>query len=375
MLTAAGESIEATVAGRDGSTDLALLKLSRPPAHAPAPPATPQQPPRAGQLVLVVGRAPESGTQASMGILSAVSGPWRTWRGGKLDAYLRLDTTTYPGTSGSLVIDSEGLTIGMATAGLSRLAPLAVPASTIARVVSRLLTHGHVGRGFLGVGLQPIPLPPSFGIQQSTALIILTVEPDSPAHKAGLIAGDILVSLDGHADERSQRRSGCARAGPHWPRGGGASSPRRAGAAGGSEHRRTEVNGEIVERVRRSTVQGGRRQTSKRRALAAGRCCHGGACAQTRRRPDGPARAAGETIEATVAGRDGSTDLALLKLSRPPAHAPALPAIRRSRRVRNMSNQLVELSDQIAGAVERAAQHVVTVQVETPGDRLAPGPA
>jgi len=199
VLTAAGETIEATVVGRDGSTDLALLKLSRPPAHAPAPPATPQQPPRAGQLVLVVGRAPESGTQASMGILSAVSGPWRTWRGGKLDAYLRLDTTTYPGTSGSLVIDSGGLTIGMATAGLSRLAPLAVPGSTIARVVSRLLTHGQVGRAFLGVGLQPIPLPPGFGIQQATALIILTVEADSPAHKAGLIAGDILVSFDGHA--------------------------------------------------------------------------------------------------------------------------------------------------------------------------------
>jgi S1-C subfamily serine protease len=89
-----------------------------------------------------------------MGILSAVSGPWRTWRGGKLDAYLRLDTTTYPGTSGSLVIDSGGLTIGMATAGLSRLAPLAVPVDD--RLVVSRLTHGHVGRG---VGLQPIPLP------------------------------------------------------------------------------------------------------------------------------------------------------------------------------------------------------------------------
>ncbi len=199
ILTAAGESIEATVAGRDGSTDIALLRLSRPPASVPAlPPASPQ-PVRAGQLALVVGRAPESGTQASLGILSAVSGPWRTWRGGKLDAYLRLDTTTYPGTSGSLAIDSEGRTIGMATAGLSRLAPLAVPLSTIERVAATLLAHGRVGRGFLGVGLQPVPLPAAFGIQQSTALIILTVEPDSPAHQAGLIAGDILVSLDGHA--------------------------------------------------------------------------------------------------------------------------------------------------------------------------------
>ena len=199
VLTAAGETIEATVAGRDGSTDLALLRLARPPANAPSlPPAAPTRA-RPGQLVLVVGRAPESGTQASLGILSAASGEWRTWRGGKLDAYLRLDTSTYPATSGSLAIDADGRMIGMATAGLSRLAPLAVPHSTIARVAASLLTHGGVGRGFLGIGMQPVPLPPAFGIQQAAALIILTVEPDSPAHEAGLIAGDILVSLDGHS--------------------------------------------------------------------------------------------------------------------------------------------------------------------------------
>lgn len=195
VLTPSGESIEASVAGRDGSTDLAILRLSTSTAAPALPPAS-AHPPRPGQIVLAVGRAPESGVQASLGILSAASGPWRTWRGGKLDAYLRLDTATYPGTSGSLVIDAGGALIGMATAGLSRLAPLAVPLSTIERVVSSLLSKGRVGRGFLGVGLQPVPLPPAFGIPQATGLILLTVEPASPAHEAGLLPGDILVSLD-----------------------------------------------------------------------------------------------------------------------------------------------------------------------------------
>ena len=196
ILTAEGETLEATLAGRDPATDLAVLRLPRP--LASAPPAASAHPPRPGQLILIVGRSPESGPQASMGILSAVGGPWRTWRGGKLDAYLRLDVSTYPGTSGSLVIDSEGGMVGMATAGLSRIAPVAVPTSTILRVVEALLDRGRIGRGFLGVGLQPVPLPPAFGIQQASALILLTVEPGSPAGEAGLIAGDILVSLDGH---------------------------------------------------------------------------------------------------------------------------------------------------------------------------------
>ena len=196
VIDAAGERIEATLAGRDGSTDLAILTL--PPGRSEAPAlAQAPEPTRAGQLVLVVGRSPDSGPQASMTILSAVSGPWRTWRGGKLEAYLRLDAATYPGTPGSLVVDSEGRMIGIATAALSRLAPLAVPSATISRVVAALLRSGKIARGFIGVGMQAVRLPPSFGIQQASALIVLNVEPRSPADDAGVIAGDILVSLDG----------------------------------------------------------------------------------------------------------------------------------------------------------------------------------
>ncbi len=196
VINAAGERMEATLAGRDGSTDLAILTLPPGQSEAAALSQAPE-PTRAGQLVLVVGRSPESGPQASMTILSAVSGAWRTWRGGKLEAYLRLDAGTYPGTPGSLVVDGEGRMIGMATAALSRLAPLAVPSATISRVVAALLRNGKIGRGFIGVGMQAVRLPASFGIQQASALIVLSVEPESPAQQAGVIAGDILISLDG----------------------------------------------------------------------------------------------------------------------------------------------------------------------------------
>ena len=105
-----------------------------------------------------------------------MSGPWRTWRGGRLDAYIRLDLTLYPGSSGGLVINVDGEALGIATSALSRIAGLAIPSATIDRVVDEILSRGHVARGYLGVGLQPVELP-----DNQKGLIVLSVEPDGPA--------------------------------------------------------------------------------------------------------------------------------------------------------------------------------------------------
>jgi S1-C subfamily serine protease len=129
-----------------------------------------------------------------MGIVSAVSGSWRTWRGGRLDRYIRLDLTMYPASSGGLVVNTKGEAIGIATSALSRIAGLAIPASTINRVVDEILSRGHVARGYLGVGLQPVELP-----DHHKGLIVLSLEPDGPAAKAGVLIGDVLVSLGGTA--------------------------------------------------------------------------------------------------------------------------------------------------------------------------------
>ena len=129
---------------------------------------------------------------ATLGIISACSGEWRTWRGGRLDHYIRLDLTLYPGSDGGAVIDTAGQTIGVATSALSRIAGLAIPAVTIDRVVDEILARGRVARGYLGVGLQPVELP-----DHQKGLIVLSLEPGGPAATAGVLIGDILVKLGG----------------------------------------------------------------------------------------------------------------------------------------------------------------------------------
>ena len=112
----------------------------------------------------------------------------------RLDNYIRLDLTLYPGSSGGVVVNTVGEAIGIATSVLSRIAGLAIPTTTIDRVVNDILARGHVSRGYLGVGLQPVELPDS-----QKGLIVLSLEQGGPAAKAGLLVGDIVVSLDGAA--------------------------------------------------------------------------------------------------------------------------------------------------------------------------------
>jgi S1-C subfamily serine protease len=186
-----GAKTSATVAGSDPGTDIAVLKVE---GHAGDVPSVASGDPAPGNLALAIGRSPDSGVNATMGIISAVSGSWRTWRGGRLDRYIRLDLTMYPASSGGLVVNTKGEAIGIATSALSRIAGLAIPASTINRVVDEILSRGHVARGYLGVGLQPVELP-----DHHKGLIVLSLEPEGPAAKAGVLIGDVLVSLGGTA--------------------------------------------------------------------------------------------------------------------------------------------------------------------------------
>jgi serine protease Do len=184
-----GSERAAKLAGSDAGTDIAVLRLAEPAGEVATRNATEVRP---GNLALAIGRSENSGVNATLGIISAVSGAWRTWRGGRLDQYIRLDLTMYPASSGAAVTDTSGGVIGIATAGLSRIAGLAIPASTIDRVTDEILSRGHVARGYLGVGLQPVALE-----DHKRGLIVLSVERGGPADKAGLLVGDIFVSLGG----------------------------------------------------------------------------------------------------------------------------------------------------------------------------------
>ena len=185
-----GTNAPATLAGTDSGSDLAVLRVED--AGLDAPKAASAIAP--GHVALSIGRSRDSGVNASMGILSAVSGEWRTWRGGRLDHYIRLDLTLFPGSDGGLIVNTAGETIGIATSALSRIAGVAIPASNVNRVVDEILARGSVSRGYLGVGLQPVELP-----DHQKGLIVLSLEPEGPAAKAGVLIGDIVTGVAGTA--------------------------------------------------------------------------------------------------------------------------------------------------------------------------------
>ena len=192
-----GKRADAVLAGRDPGTDIAALKVDG--LGSPAPETGGGDQAKAGELALVLGRSPDSGPNASLGVISAVSGPWRTWRGGRLDNYIRLDATIFPNSSGGAVVDVRGRLLGVATSALSRIAGLAIPASSVNRVLDALVTKGHVPRGYLGIGAQPVGIPDawraSLALTTKSGIMVVKVEADGPADRAGVLKGDILVSL------------------------------------------------------------------------------------------------------------------------------------------------------------------------------------
>ena len=191
-----GQVIEATLAGRDPTTDLAVLRTQ----------ATGQTPPvwaeldglRVGHLVLSLGR-PGRDVRATLGIVSALGKSWNTPAGGFLDHYLQTDVVMYPGFSGGPLVDSAGHFLGLNTSALLRGISLTVPAPTLRQLVETLLAHGRIRRGYLGVGSQPVRLPPTLAQQlgQEAGLLLISVDPNSPAERDGLLLGDTIISLDG----------------------------------------------------------------------------------------------------------------------------------------------------------------------------------
>jgi S1-C subfamily serine protease len=192
-----GKTVGARLVGRDPGTDLAVLKIEAPGSSGTEPGRADAV--QAGELALVVGRSPDSGVNASLGIISATSGPWRTWRGGQLDAYVRLDAKLFPQSSGGAVVNVRGEIVGIATSALSRIAGLAIPVSSVKRVTEKLLEKGFVPRGYLGIGVQPVPfsdeLRKKLSVSNKGGLIVLTVEPSGPADKAGVLIGDVMVGI------------------------------------------------------------------------------------------------------------------------------------------------------------------------------------
>lgn len=185
-----GRNVPANLAGRDSGTDLAVLKLDA--GDTGAADLGDAANLKVGHVVVALGRSSERGVTASLGVISGLSGAWRTWRSGHVDQLVRLDVAIYPGFSGGPLVDVEGRVLGINTSGLSRVMPVAIPVSTVNRVLQDLLEKGHVARGYIGLGMHPVRLPDGRG-----GVIVIDVQPDGPAGQAGVLIGDVLLTLDG----------------------------------------------------------------------------------------------------------------------------------------------------------------------------------
>lgn len=189
-----GRELDATLVGRDATTDLALLRV----AAGDLTPAKWADPAsiKVGHLALALGR-PGQTVQATLGVVSALGEGWRTPAGGEVERFLQTDVVMYPGFSGGPLVGADGQVLGLNTSDLLRGVSLALPLETVQRVAEALLTHGRVRRGYLGVGVQPVRLPEGVADGQETGVLVTSVEKNSPAGQAGLVLGDTLLVLDG----------------------------------------------------------------------------------------------------------------------------------------------------------------------------------
>jgi S1-C subfamily serine protease len=214
-----GSKARATLAGYDGATDIALLRTTA--SLVPAPRAATDDI-AVGNLVLALARDEDDAIGASFGIVSSLDGAWQTWRGGKIDRFIRPDLSVYPAFSGGPLINARGEMIGMNTAALSRRHAVTLPLETLARVIGELGSHGRIARPYLGVAMQAVRLPDALrdahAIAQHAGVIFIDIAANGPAERDGLMIGDVLLKIANVAVEDSDdvtRAIGAIGAGAH----------------------------------------------------------------------------------------------------------------------------------------------------------------
>lgn len=188
-----GTKVPATLLGRDLSRDLAVLRAE---TTSLTPVSDRPRPPRVGTLVMAVGRPWANTPQATLGTVNAV-GQIHSRRAGGIQL-IHTDVTMLPGFSGGPLIDAAGGVAGINTSGLLRMANITIPIDQVRTVTSDILAYGYVRSGWIGVTVQPVALPVHArgdAEESDSGLLVSGIAEGSPAAEAGLLLGDILVSV------------------------------------------------------------------------------------------------------------------------------------------------------------------------------------
>lgn len=195
-----GRSMNARVVGTDPETDLAVLKVEQQalPAIAFARPESL----RVGDVVLAIGNPFGVGQTVTMGIVSALG---RSHLGiNTFENYIQTDAAINPGNSGGALVDGDGKLVGVNTAIFSRTGGnlgigFAIPISIVRQVMSQIIEHGAVTRGWVGIEVQEITpeIAESFGLESKVGALIAGVLRNGPADRGGVRPGDVLVAVNG----------------------------------------------------------------------------------------------------------------------------------------------------------------------------------
>jgi S1-C subfamily serine protease len=202
IVAAGGSVLTAKIAGRDPSTNIAILR----PAESIASPSISAGEAPTGAMALAIGADGIGGASARLGVVNLAGAEWHSSRGGLIDRRIVLDLRLARREEGGPVFDAAGACLGMSTFG-PRGQVIVIPTATIERIVPLLLKDGRIARGWLGVALQAVEVPDALRqtTDQSSGLMVMSVVEDGPAAEAGIVAGDIILSVDGTSTHRFRK--------------------------------------------------------------------------------------------------------------------------------------------------------------------------